>query len=143
VVTKAFIAQDVFKYDRRWPLRRYWVTSGPSVSIADPAKEIVKTVVRLEFKVQNAQKQVVGSCESTIYIRDASSNPKVISVRSKTLSRQEFPEPPEATATPSPEKVRRAPPVHGPRHVRTYAEYEQVPSGTEVIWPDGTRYRKP
>lgn len=91
VVSKAFVAQDVFKYDQRWPLRRYWVTSGPLVSIADPARDIVKAVVRLEFKVQNPQKQVVGSCENTIYIRDASSNPKVISVRSKMLSRQEFP----------------------------------------------------
>jgi hypothetical protein len=91
VVSKAFIAQDVFKYDQRWSLRRYWVTSVPLVSIADPARDIAEAVVRLEFKVQNTQKQVTGSCENTIYIRDASSNPKLISVRSKMLSRKEFP----------------------------------------------------
>jgi hypothetical protein len=83
VVSRDLVAQDVFKYDRRW--RRYWVTSGPLVSIADPSRDMVKAIVRLAFKVQNQQKQVVGACENTIYIQDANSNPKVISVRSKDV----------------------------------------------------------
>jgi hypothetical protein len=34
-------------------------------------------------------------------------------------------------------------PVRGPRYVSTYAEYEKLPRGTDVIWPNGQRWRKP
>jgi hypothetical protein len=54
---------------------------------------------------------------------------------------------PTATATPEPAatpvEVRRAMPVRGPRYVSTYAEYEKLPRGTDVIWPNGQRWRKP
>ena len=47
------------------------------------------------------------------------------------------------TATPTPAQVRRANPVRGPRYVSTYEEYKKLPSGTEVIWPNGRRWIKP
>jgi hypothetical protein len=51
----------------------------------------VLAVVILKFSVQNGQKTVGGSCENTIFIRDARTNPKVISVKSRFLSRYEKP----------------------------------------------------
>jgi len=63
----------------------------PKVEMADSARDVARAIVTLEFVVQNRQKTIWGSCENVIFIRDASTNPKVMSVRSKLLSRHEKP----------------------------------------------------
>jgi len=91
-VTKAFILEDMKKYDQRWPMRRYWLDGEPKVRIVDSGRDIAEAVVRLQFVAQNGRKTVWGSCENLIFIQDASTNPKVMYVRSKLLSRHQKPE---------------------------------------------------
>jgi hypothetical protein len=87
-VTKAFIAQDIEKYDQSWPRRNYSMDGEPQISIEDSKHDIAKAVVKLQFTVGNVQKTIWGSCENIIFIRDANTNPKVTSVKSRILSRQ-------------------------------------------------------
>jgi hypothetical protein len=89
-VGKAFIAEDIKKYNSRWPARSYSVQGDPTVTV-DSARDMAKAVVVLRFSVQNNRKSIRGSCQKTIMIRDVSTNPKVISVASKMLSRTEEP----------------------------------------------------
>jgi len=90
-VTKEFVVEDIKKYNQRWPGRRYWVDGEPKVEIVDSARDVARAIVTLRFVVQNRQKTIWGSCENVIFIRDASTNPKVMSVRSKFLSHHEKP----------------------------------------------------
>jgi hypothetical protein len=90
-VTKEFVVEDIKKYDQRWPGRRYWVDGEPKVEMVDSARDIARAVVTLGFVVQNRQKTIWGSCQNVIFIRDASTNPMVMGVRSKFLSRHEKP----------------------------------------------------
>jgi hypothetical protein len=83
--------EDIKNYNQRWPGRRYWVDGEPKVEMVDSAHDVARAVVTLRFVVQNRQKTIWGSCENVIFIRDASANPKVMSVRSKFLSRHEKP----------------------------------------------------
>ena len=89
-VGKAFIAEDIKKYNSRWPVRSYSVQGDPTVTV-DSARDTARAVVVLRFSVQNNRKSIRGSCQNTIMIRDVSTNPKVISVASKMLSRTEEP----------------------------------------------------
>jgi S1-C subfamily serine protease len=90
-VNKEFVVNDIKKYNQRWPRRSYWVDGDPAVKTMNPQGDTVRAVVILKFSVQNGQKTVGGSCENTIFIRDARTNPKVISVKSRFLSRYEKP----------------------------------------------------
>jgi hypothetical protein len=90
-VTKEFVVEDIKKYNQHWPGRRYWVDGEPKVEMADSARDVARAIVTLRFVVQNHQKTIWGSCENVITIRDASTNPKVMAVRSKFLSRHEKP----------------------------------------------------
>jgi hypothetical protein len=90
-VAKEFVVEDIKKYNQRWPGRRYWVDGEPKVEMVDSVRDIARAVVTLRFVVQNHQKTIWGSCENVIFIRDASTSPKVMSVRSKFLSRHEKP----------------------------------------------------
>jgi hypothetical protein len=87
-VGKAFIAEDIKKYNSRWPVRSYSVEGDPTVTV-DSTRDMARAVVVLRFSVQNYRKSIRGSCQNTILIRDVSTNPKVISVVSKMLSRTE------------------------------------------------------
>jgi Trypsin-like peptidase domain len=89
-VGKGFIADDIRKYNMRWPVRSYLVEGDPTVTV-DSARDMARAVVVLRFSVQNSRKSIRGSCQNTILIRDISTNPKVISVVSKMLSRTEQP----------------------------------------------------
>jgi len=90
-VNKGFLVNDIKRYDQRWPKRSFWVDGDPAIRVVDSQGDVAKAVVTLKFSVQNSQKSVGGSCEDTILIRDASTNPKVISVKSRVLSRYEKP----------------------------------------------------
>jgi S1-C subfamily serine protease len=90
-VTKDFVIRDIRNYNQRWPKRGYWVDGGPTIRAVDGERDIVRAVVTISFWVSNGPKSVKGSCEDVILIQDASRNPKVISVRSKFLSRNEKP----------------------------------------------------
>ena len=67
------------------------MNGDPAIRVVDSQGDVVRVVVTLKFSVQNGYKSVGGSCEDTILIRDARTNPKVISVKSRVLSRYERP----------------------------------------------------
>jgi S1-C subfamily serine protease len=90
-VNKGFVVNDIKTYDQRWPKRSYWVDGNPAIKVVDLQGDVARAVVTLKFSVQNGQKTVGGSCEDTILIRSAGTNPKVISVKSRGLSRYEKP----------------------------------------------------
>jgi len=90
-VNEGFIVNDIKTYDQRWPKRSFWVDGDPAIREVDSQDDVAKAVVTLKFSVQNSQKSAGRSCEDTILIRDASTNPKVISVKSRVLSRYEKP----------------------------------------------------
>ena len=58
-----------------------------SLNEAFERHDIARAVVVIGFAVQNRQQAVSGTCQDVISIRDASTNPKVTSVRSQFLSR--------------------------------------------------------
>jgi len=90
-VSKAFIVNDINTYNQRWPKRNYWVVGEPTVRMVTSSGDAAKAIVVLGFSVQNGRKTVGGSCQNTILIRDASTTPRVTSVKSKFLSRYEKP----------------------------------------------------
>jgi S1-C subfamily serine protease len=90
-VSKDFVISDIRNYNQRWPKRGYWVNGEPTIRVVGSERDIVRAVVTIGFGVSNGRKSVKGSCEDVLLIRDASSNPKVISVKSKFLSRSEKP----------------------------------------------------
>jgi hypothetical protein len=91
-VTKEFVVEDIKKYNQRWPGRRYWVDGEPKVEMVVSARDIAPAVLlHTDLSCKTAKKTIWGSCENVISIRDDSTNPKVMSVRSKFLSRHENP----------------------------------------------------
>lgn len=90
-VSKDFVVNDIRTYNQRWSKRGYWVDGEPTIQVVDGERDIVRAVVTIGFGVSNLRKSVEGSCENVILIQDASSNPKVISVKSRFLSRSERP----------------------------------------------------
>jgi S1-C subfamily serine protease len=90
-VNKGFVVNDIQTYNQRWPKRSYWVDGDPAIKVVDLQGDVARAVVTLKFSVQNGQKTVGGSCEDTILIRSARTNPKVIAVKSRVLSRYEKP----------------------------------------------------
>jgi len=90
-VNKGFVVNDIKPNNQRWPKRTYWVDGEPSIRIMGSQGDVARGVVRLKFSVQNAQKSVSGTCEDTLLIRNAGTNPKVISIKSRLLSRYEQP----------------------------------------------------
>lgn len=86
-VSKDFVVKDIQKYNQRWPRRHYSVYGEPRVEIVDYVHKVARAIVTFQFVAQNSQKIVQGSCQDVIYIRDATTNPNVISVKSKMLSR--------------------------------------------------------
>jgi S1-C subfamily serine protease len=90
-VNKGFVVNDIKTYNQRWPKRSYWVDGDPATKILDSQGDVARAVVTLRFSVQNGHKSVGGSCEDTILVRNAGTNPKVISVKSRVLSRYEKP----------------------------------------------------
>jgi len=88
-VSKDFVVSDIRTYNQRWSKRGYRVDGEPAIQVVDGERDIVRAVVTISFWVSNLRKSVKGSCENVILIQDASSNPKVISVKSRFLSRSE------------------------------------------------------
>ena len=75
------------KYNHRWPRRHYSVYGEPRIEIVDSVRKVARAIVDLDFIAQDSQKMVQGSCEDVIYFRDATTNPNVISIKERTLSR--------------------------------------------------------
>jgi hypothetical protein len=88
-VTKAFVSEDIGKYNQRWPQRYYQVNTEPTIEMIDSAHDVARATVVIGFSVKNGQRTIYGTCQDTILIRDASTNPKIVSVRSQMLNRQE------------------------------------------------------
>ena len=91
VVNPGFIVQDIQKYVRRWPRRRYWIDGEVRIAIVDQQQDIAEATFRLHFAVQNAKKTVTGICDDVVLIRHARSNPKIIAIKSKSIRRSEEP----------------------------------------------------
>jgi hypothetical protein len=91
VVNPGFIVQDIQKYVRRWPWRRYWIDGEVRITIVDQQQDIAEATFRLHFAVQNAKKTVTGVCDDVLLIRHARSNPKIIAIKSKSVRRSEDP----------------------------------------------------
>jgi hypothetical protein len=88
-VNRGFVINDIKSYDQRWPKRSYWLGGDPSIRIVDSQGDLVQATVTLKFSAQNSRKGISGSCEDTILVRDASTNPRVISIKTRILSRHE------------------------------------------------------
>ena len=88
-VGKMFIAEGVNKYNKEWPQRSYWLAGEPTVETVDPAHDIGRAVITVGFAVQNRKRVITGTCQDVILVRNAGTNPKVIFIRTQTLSREE------------------------------------------------------
>jgi len=88
-VAMAFIIDDIKKYDQRWPRRAYHLSGEPEITAADSQSDIAKAVFKFQFRVGNLQKPAWESGEEVLLIRNASTNPKVIPVKPKIVSRHE------------------------------------------------------
>jgi hypothetical protein len=69
----------------------YWIDGEIRTRIVDQKQNVVGATFRLKFAVQNAKKTVTGVCDDVLLIREASSNPKIIGIKAKTISRSEEP----------------------------------------------------
>lgn len=88
-VTKAFIAQDVDTYNQSWPQRSYWLAKAPTVETVDTSHDVARAVLTVGFAVQNQKSVIIGTRQDVIFVRDAGTDPKVTSVRTQILSREE------------------------------------------------------
>ena len=88
-VGKTFIAEDVSKYNKEWPQRSYWLAGEPAVETIDPAHDVARAVINVGFAVQNRKRVITGTSHDVILVRNAGTNPKVISIRTQTVSREE------------------------------------------------------
>ena len=91
VVSRDFIIRDIQKYVTRWPKRRYWIEGDIRTAIVDQQQDITEVRFRLNFAVQNSMKAARGICDDVLLIRGPSSNPKIIAIKAKTISRNEEP----------------------------------------------------
>ena len=83
--------QDIQRYVRRWPWRRYWIDGEIRIGIVDQQRDIAKATFRLQFATQNANKTVTGIVDDVLVIRYAGTRPKIIAIKSKLVSRSEEP----------------------------------------------------
>jgi hypothetical protein len=84
-VTKNFIVSDVARYDKRWTRRTYQLSGEPEITVVDSGRDIAKAVFKFQFTVANGQKTISGSGVNVVLIGNATTNPKVISIKSKIL----------------------------------------------------------
>jgi len=88
-VGKKFIAEDVSKYNKEWPQRSYWLAGEPDVETIDSVHDVARAVINVGFAVQNRKRVITGTSQDVILVRNAGTNPKVISIRTQTVSREE------------------------------------------------------
>jgi MFS family permease len=87
-VTKTFVEQDLQKYNRRWPQRRYWTVGEPTIGMVNPAHDIAEATVTIGFVVQSPQRVISGTCSDDILVINFSTDPKIGFIRTKMLNRQ-------------------------------------------------------
>ncbi|HTD15101.1 MAG TPA: S1C family serine protease [Chthoniobacterales bacterium] len=88
-VTKTLIAEEINKYNKQWPQRSYWLAGDATVETLDPVHDVARAVMTVGFAVQNRKRVITGTYQDVIFVRNASTNPKVIFIRTQTLSREE------------------------------------------------------
>jgi hypothetical protein len=90
VVNRAFIMNDIQKYAKRWPVRRFWIDGEIRTRIIDQRQGMAEATFRLNFAVQNQAKVVTGSCDDFLLIRTIGSRPEIVAIKSKLVKRNEL-----------------------------------------------------
>jgi S1-C subfamily serine protease len=88
-VTKAFITEEVNKYNQSWPQRSYWVTENPTIETVDATHDVARAVITIGFAVQNRKRVITGTSQDVILVSNAGTKPKVIFIRTQILGREE------------------------------------------------------
>ncbi len=83
LVTKDFIRKDILRYDRNWPVRRYWLNGDIRILNgleADP----IEVQYQIKYFVKNPRKESSGSAVKTLKLRKARNGLEITSVRETT-----------------------------------------------------------
>ena len=83
LVTKDFIRKDILRYDRNWPVRRYWLNGDIRILNgleADP----IEVQYQIKYFVKNPRKESSGSAVKTLKLQKARNGLEITSVRETT-----------------------------------------------------------
>ena len=84
LVTKDFIRKDILRYDRNWPVRRYWLNGDIRILNrleADP----IEVQYQIKYFVKNQQKESSGMAIKTLKLRKTRNGLEITSVGEKTF----------------------------------------------------------
>ena len=83
LVTKDFILKDILRYDRNWPVRRYWLNGDIRILNGLEAHSI-EVQYQIKDFVKNPRKESSGSAVKTLKLRKARNGLEITSVRETT-----------------------------------------------------------
>lgn len=90
IVDRAFIAKDTRDYAARWPDRSFRIEDH-NIALKAVNDNTVRAEFVLQYSVRNARKLVHGAVANILLIDFSRGEPQIVSVKSKTLYRHEFP----------------------------------------------------
>jgi hypothetical protein len=90
IVDRAFIAKDVRDYAARWPDRTFRI-EGNNIALRAINDNTVRAEFVLQYSVRNTKKLIRGAVASVLLIDFSKGEPQIVSVKSNTISRREFP----------------------------------------------------
>ena len=90
IVDRAFIAKDVRNYSARWPNRAFHIEDN-HVAVRAVNDNTVRAEFVLQFTVRNLKKSIRGAVRNVMLIDYSRGEPKIVSIKSNTISRREFP----------------------------------------------------
>ena len=90
IVDRVFIAKDVRHYAERWPSRAFHIEDN-YIAIRVVNDNTVRADFVLQFTVRNSKKSIRGAVRNVMLIDYSGGGPKIVSIKSNTISRREFP----------------------------------------------------
>ena len=90
IVDRAFISKDVRNYSARWPGRAFHIEDD-HVAIRAVNDNTVRAEFVLQFTVRNSKKSIRGAVRNVLLIDYSRGEPKIVSIKSNTIFRNEFP----------------------------------------------------
>ncbi|HEY0790611.1 MAG TPA: trypsin-like peptidase domain-containing protein [Chthoniobacterales bacterium] len=89
-VDRNFISRDIARYNKKWPIRAYWIVEGPDVSAASTPGQY-NAVCKIQFRVRNLEKGVEGTVLQKMIIGQVDNGFVVLGVTSAMQNRRTIP----------------------------------------------------
>jgi hypothetical protein len=84
-VSKAFIREDILRYNQKWPVRRYWL-DGEIRVLSEMEADPIEVRYQIRYAVRNQRRESSGKAIKTLKLRKTQNGLAITSVREKTLN---------------------------------------------------------